>query len=232
MPVYGTHKYKMKVLLSYHFTKTVVEDVKVWCVSWIRDFRQERCREFVQGTPVQSTEKLMIPKFTGAFPSKTDFPVTDQFIDEGTSLLWNLRARRRKLKILLRVIKKSNNWRKLLTLFFFLATNILSTLMLLKTMLLKIMILALFFWAFHKFLVCLCGRVWFVAQLHWVQGVVSGEPRQRILACPQQPGCPLGSSRPLGRHTRGLLLAFPRGDISSLGLFGFQQLFNKRLALS
>lgn len=174
----------MKILLSYHFTKTVIEDVKVWCVSWIRDFRQERCREFMQGTPVQSTEKLMIPKFTGAFPSKTDFPVTDQFIDEGTSLLWNLRARRRKLKILLRVIKKSNNWRKLLTLLFFSSNIILSALMLLKAL----MILALFFRAFHKLLVCLCGRVWFVAQLHWVQGVVSGEPRQRLLVCPQQPG--------------------------------------------
>lgn len=72
---------------EYHFTETVIQNVKVGGVSWIRYFRQEGGREFMQGTPVYTTEERVVPEVTEAFPSQTDFLFTDEPGDEGTSLL-------------------------------------------------------------------------------------------------------------------------------------------------
>lgn len=70
----------------YHFTETVVYDVKVGRVRWIRDFRQEGGREFVQGPPIYPREELMILEVAELFPPQTDVSVTDEFTDEGTRL--------------------------------------------------------------------------------------------------------------------------------------------------
>lgn len=64
--------------VQYHFTEAVIHDVKVGSVSWIGDFRLKRGREFVQGSPVQPTEKGMAPEVTEALPPKTAFPLRDE----------------------------------------------------------------------------------------------------------------------------------------------------------
>lgn len=64
--------------VKYHFTEAVIHNVKVRSVSWIGHFRQKRGREFMQGSPVQSTEKGMAPEVTEALPPKTVFPLRDE----------------------------------------------------------------------------------------------------------------------------------------------------------
>lgn len=64
--------------VKYHFTEAVIHNVKVRSVSWIGHFRQKRGREFMQGSPIQSSEKGMAPEVTEALPPKTVFPLRDE----------------------------------------------------------------------------------------------------------------------------------------------------------
>lgn len=66
------------IIMSYCFTKAVIQHVKIRSVSSIGDFRPVRGRQPVQSTPFQSTEEGVTPEVGRAVRAQSLTPLTKQ----------------------------------------------------------------------------------------------------------------------------------------------------------